>query len=334
MSRIAARIGTRYDGIIDYFRRHPFGSIPQDMTTLSLLPPIDRVLILERIFSLGYGDTIAIIDKLSMAYVKSGYEEIPFEFLKACLDSGILQENAYWYFIDKLHGLPVYGVSNDYTDTKDKLPRYACEGDELGAALNMLCSDYSGKEILAGISMLDSEEHVDRYKFDDERRGFIRLIVKRKCRMDVVGVWAVCTSGDIDTFKDMLPLGVDINCRLNPDGDTPLTKSIMSEQTEFALWCLDNGANPSLSLYNGRTPLITASGCGNKLIVTRLIAAGVPLDTQMENGCTALMYAVAKCHPDIASQLVVAGANKGIHDHDGWTVFDYARKYGIDVSHL
>lgn len=189
MSRIAARIGTRYDGIINYFRRHPFGSIPQDMTTLSLLPPIDRVLILERIFSQRNGDMIATIDKLSMAYVKSGYEEIPFEFLTACLKSGLLSEDEYMFFVEKLRGLNVYGVSDDYNDTIKKLPNYVCEGDELGEELKSLCRDYREKEIFAGMSMLDPEEHVDRYEFDDERRGFIRSIAPKAkagkpCRKD------------------------------------------------------------------------------------------------------------------------------------------------------
>ena len=179
MSRIAVRIGARYDGIINYFRRHQFGSIPQDMTTLSLLPPIDRVLILERIFSQGYGDMIATIDKLSMAYVKSGYEEIPFEFLKACLKSGLVSEDEYMFFVEKLRGLNVYGVSDSYNDTIKKLPNYVCEGDELGEELKNLCRDYREKEIFAGMSMLDPEEHVDRYEFDDERRGFIRSIAPK-----------------------------------------------------------------------------------------------------------------------------------------------------------
>ena len=333
-SSITARIGTRYDDLIDYFRRYPFGSIPQDMTVLSLLPPIDRVLILERIFSRGYGDLIAMTDKLSMAYIKSGYEEIPFEFLKACRDCGLLHENAYRFFVAKLRGLNVHGTSDDYSDTAKKLPRYVYVGEELGDILMRLCSDYGGKEIFAGVSALNMKDQVDHCKFVDERRGFIRLIAKRKCRVDAIGVWEACASGDIDTFKDMIPLGVDVNCRLNCDGDTPLTKSIMSGHTEFAVWLIDNGANPSLSLHNGRTPLITASGRGDARVVTRLIRSGVSLDAQMRNGCTALMYAITKSHIDIANLLVAAGASKNIRDNDGWSVFDYATNYGVDVSKL
>ena len=333
-SRITARIGTRYDNLIDYFRRHPFGSIPHDMTVLSLLPPIDRVLILERVFTRGYGDLIALVDKLSMAYVKSGYEEIPFEFLKACRDCGLLHENAYCFFVDKLQGLNVSGASDDYGDTAKKLPRYVCAGEELGAILMRLCNDYGGKEVFAGVPGFHIGEMVDRWKFNDERRGVVRLIAKRKCRVDTIGVWEACASGDIAVFKDMIPLGVDINCRLNLDGDTPLTKSIMSGQTKLAVWLIDNGANPSLSLHNGRTPLISASGCGDARVVMRLIKSGVSLDAQMRNGCTALMYAIAKSHLDVASLLVAAGASKDIRDNDGWSAFDYAKKYGVDVSKL
>ena len=334
ISRIASRIGPRYGGIIDHFRHNPFGTAPQDMTVLSLLPPIDRVLILERVLARGYGDRVALIDKLSMAYVKSGYEEIPFSFLKACLDGGLLDENEYWFFVDKLQGLPIYGVSENYKDTLDKLPRYVCNGDALGDELAKLCHDYAGREIFAGITMLSPEEHIDRYAFDDERRGFIRLVAMRNFRMDAVGLWRVCVSGDIDTMKDMLPLGIDINCRLNPDGDTPLTKGIMSGRTEFAIWLIDSGADPVMSLHNGRTPLITAAGCGDVQVVVRLIRAGVPVDAQMNNGCSALMYAVAKGQIDVVRKLIAAGADKTIKDKDGWTIFDYAQKHGVDLSSI
>ena len=51
MSVIADRIGHRYVDILSYFRQHPFGSIPPDMTVLSVLPPVDRCLILEQVLS-------------------------------------------------------------------------------------------------------------------------------------------------------------------------------------------------------------------------------------------------------------------------------------------
>ena len=82
MSNISNRIGSRYDDILSYFRRHPFGSIPPDMTVLSVLPPIDRCLILERVFEHGDGYGLILIDKLSMAYMKAGWLDLGKLFLQ------------------------------------------------------------------------------------------------------------------------------------------------------------------------------------------------------------------------------------------------------------
>ena len=67
MSTISARIRDRYDRFCDYFADHAFGSRPPDLTVLSLLPPVDRCLILERVLEFGSCDFPTCIDKLSMA---------------------------------------------------------------------------------------------------------------------------------------------------------------------------------------------------------------------------------------------------------------------------
>ena len=68
MSSIAERIGDRHDTISAYFKYNTFGRTPEDLTVLSLLPPVDRCLILERVVEAGSLDFLACIDKLSMAY--------------------------------------------------------------------------------------------------------------------------------------------------------------------------------------------------------------------------------------------------------------------------
>ena len=147
-------------------------------------------------------------------------------------------------------------------------------------------------------------------------------------------LWTACVSGDILVIKAALDRGADINGAMNQDGDTLLTRSIMSGQTELACWLLDNGADPERSLKNGRTPLITAAGCGNLRVVERLIDLGVNLDQQMGNGSTALMYAVSKNQLLVARRLVQAGASKEIRDADGWSINDFANRFGVDISNL
>lgn len=149
-----------------------------------------------------------------------------------------------------------------------------------------------------------------------------------------VGMRSACERGDIAAVEQLTKQGTSINVELNPDGDTPLTKSIFSRQTNLAVWLIANGADVERALHNGRTPLITAAGCGDMRVVDALLAAGVHIDRQMNNGATALMYAVSKGFVDVASKLIQNGASITLRDNDGWTVFDYAKMSGVNLTDL
>ncbi len=147
-----------------------------------------------------------------------------------------------------------------------------------------------------------------------------------------VGMRSACVRGDITAVELLIKQGISINVELNPDGDTPLTKSIFSHQTDLAVWLIAKGADVERALRNGRTPLITAAGCGDMRVVDALLAAGASIDRQMNNGATALMYAVSKGFVDVASKLMQKGASTTLRDNDGWTVFDYARMSGVNLA--
>ena len=150
----------------------------------------------------------------------------------------------------------------------------------------------------------------------------------------VLRLWSACMSGDILVVKAELDRGAWINSRLNPDGDTLLTTSIMHARTELACWLLDYGADPELGLYNGRTPLMTAAGCGNLRVVEKLVDFGVHVNKQMNNGATALMYAVSKNQLLVARFLIRSGASRTLRDNEGWSIEDFARRSGVDISCL
>lgn len=150
----------------------------------------------------------------------------------------------------------------------------------------------------------------------------------------IFSLWSACASGDVLVVKAELDRGADINSRLNPDGDTLLTKSITCAQSELACWLLDHGADPELGLYNGRSPLITAAGCGNLRVVEKLVGFGVDVNKQMNNGATALMYAVSKNQLLVARFLIRSGASRTLRDNEGWTIEDFANHSGVDISDL
>lgn len=174
MSKIADRIGSRYDAIIEYFIRHPFGTHPPDMTVLSLLPPEDRCLILERLFRLRSGNILDLVDKLSMAYLKAGWPDLANRFVEACVKGGWIIPEHGVFFLNKLNTLLVHGVSEDYADTLRKLPQYEGLAQDLGALIRTLCESYSGRELFANVSLICFTDVVDLRTFIAERGLFVR----------------------------------------------------------------------------------------------------------------------------------------------------------------
>ena len=178
MSIIAERIGNRHDAISAYFKLNTFGNIPEDMTVLSLLPPVDRCLILERVIESGAPNFLACIDKLSMAYYKAGWEDVAREFIDKCDRTGLLRGNRQW-FDEKLDGLPVMNVSRTYADALQKLDQY-WSGSNFCRLIEDLCIRYQGNEILRG-----SETAEDLSAFKNERRNALSLLIGGERQMYV-----------------------------------------------------------------------------------------------------------------------------------------------------
>lgn len=108
------------DLLVKYFEVNKFGSERGVMTILSSLPPIHRVKILERVRANDKGNEY-LIDKLSMAYLKSGDYNKSLHFLKELRDKNIIDENQYIIFIDKINilnnSLDKFDISNNIIDT-------------------------------------------------------------------------------------------------------------------------------------------------------------------------------------------------------------------------
>ena len=148
MSTISKKLNGRHNAICDYFKVNKFGRTPEDLTVLSLLPPVDRCLIIERVMDVGFCDFMACIDKLSMAYVKTGWRDIAHRFIETCEAAGLL-DGYFQFFMDKLNSLPVQNVSKSYSDTLSKLDQY-WNGGALCKIIENLCIRFRGNEILTG----------------------------------------------------------------------------------------------------------------------------------------------------------------------------------------
>lgn len=107
--------------IIEYFKKHTFGSETPVLTLLSALPPRSRVKIIEEVRKNDEFNEWTI-DKLSMAYLKSGDIKKSKEFIKKCLESNYIDEQGYDDYMWKMDALNAnidkFDISKTILDTK------------------------------------------------------------------------------------------------------------------------------------------------------------------------------------------------------------------------
>ena len=177
MSVIADRIGHRYVDILSYFRQHPFGSIPPDMTVLSVLPPVDRCLILEQVLERGDGYGLVLADKLSMAYMKTGWLDFGKMFLRQCFNTGLIDEYVCVELIAKIEMLSNFRLSAaTYEDALRTLPQYEILGGDFCSLVRTLCEDYIDMNVFQDVDFFSPVWAPDVECFKEERKSFIRRI--------------------------------------------------------------------------------------------------------------------------------------------------------------
>lgn len=74
MNYFLKQLKSKHNPIVEYFIRNGFGTSMPVLTYLSTLKPIDRCIILERLFELNVRN-IHVYDKMVLSYVKVGHPE-------------------------------------------------------------------------------------------------------------------------------------------------------------------------------------------------------------------------------------------------------------------
>jgi ankyrin repeat protein len=114
---------------------------------------------------------------------------------------------------------------------------------------------------------------------------------------------------DVDTVDALLRAKARVNAA-NELGATPLWLATVNSSTPMVDRLLEGGADPNLALPSGETPLMTAARAGNVEAVKLLLARGALVNAkERTQDQTALMWAVAERHPQVARVLVEAGAD-------------------------
>ena len=114
---------------------------------------------------------------------------------------------------------------------------------------------------------------------------------------------------DLDAATLLIEAGADVNAA-NALGATPLWLAAINGSAPMVERLLESGADPNVSLKMGETPLMTASRSGDLETVERLLEYGADINTaEHERGQTALMWAVAQQHADVARLLIANDAD-------------------------
>ena len=107
----------------------------------------------------------------------------------------------------------------------------------------------------------------------------------------------------------LLRAGADVDAA-NDFGATPLWLACLNGSEAMVAALLAAGADANAALPSGETVLMTASRTGSMEAVRLLAAHGADLNAREHTrGQTALMWAVAQRHPDVAAALIALGAD-------------------------
>ena len=114
---------------------------------------------------------------------------------------------------------------------------------------------------------------------------------------------------DLETVDLLLRAGADVDAA-NDLGVTPLWVAATAGSAAMVAKLLEARGDPNIAPDTGGTPLMIAARQGNVAAVRSLLAHGADANaTEGAQGQTALMWAVARRHPEVVRVLLDAGAD-------------------------
>ena len=100
------------------------------------------------------------------------------------------------------------------------------------------------------------------------------------------------------------------SCPIPKNNATALYIAVQHNRLDVAKFLMREGADPNISVTYGMTPLICAVHHNHRDIAEALLSfPGVEIDATVEDGSTALFFAVNMMLPDMVELLVAKGAD-------------------------
>jgi len=140
---------------------------------------------------------------------------------------------------------------------------------------------------------------------------------------------AAATVGALGAVQRLLELGLAVDSR-DEQGATALLRACGAGHREVAACLLDAGADPSLPAHSGVTALVAAVTARREALVALLLQRDAAVDQRLPSEATALMVAAALGYPDIAEQLLAAGADVKAVDSAGRNALHAAAQFGFE----
>jgi uncharacterized protein len=133
---------------------------------------------------------------------------------------------------------------------------------------------------------------------------------------------------DLDAAGLLVRAGAKVNA-VNDYGVSPLSVAALNGSGPMVQLLLKAGGDVRTVLPSGETLLMTAARSGSVAAVRALLAAGADVNAKEQTkGQTALMWAVAERHADVARTLVESGADWKLRSASGFSAFLFATRMG------
>jgi uncharacterized protein len=133
---------------------------------------------------------------------------------------------------------------------------------------------------------------------------------------------------DIETAELLIRAKANVNAA-NDYGVTPLMLACTNGSGPMVKTLLNAGANPNSALPTGQTALMTCARAGSIVPVKLLLDRGAYANAkEVQKGQTALMWAAAQKHAEVAEALIGHGADVHVRSKSGFTPLLFAARAG------
>ncbi|MEI7534498.1 MAG: ankyrin repeat domain-containing protein [Verrucomicrobiae bacterium] len=149
--------------------------------------------------------------------------------------------------------------------------------------------------------------------FLPERWGQIHELLQKSGAHD--DAFSATGFGDLESARNFFKANANVVQSKDAEGQSLLHWSVLTDQLPFTDFWLESGVARAATNAAGQTPLHLAAARGLTKQVTRLLAAGVPLDLKDTNGMTAFEVAVQAKQTEVIQLLLAKNPANAISQY-------------------